>query len=520
MPVNPQVPIVLADPRETAQTRARLIHKFSSDGDLLSLGVAIARVVELTSSEDEAARNITYYVLADAALTQKILRLANTVHYRTSSTPVTTISRAIFLLGLESVKTAALALLLVDSLSNMRHAEAIRKELVESLCASLIGRELARNSQIAGAEESSIAALFNNLGRMLMASHEPLLYLQINERAGIVPNPVQAAIQVMGCSYEFLTETVLRSWNFPESMVAALEKIPPGALKPTKVRAEWMRQVVSFSGDCARLVLHKDDPVTSAQAQALLARYGAALQIDAERLKHLFASVGRELEQVMTSLHLMPPSADAAPGAVAKPESTLPSVLKLSSMNLHTINTTERHESGKPLNARDLLLDGIQVATQMMGTGTYKPSALILLVVETLYSALGFRFATVVVKDQRSSMFRAIVSIGEDHLARQARFAFPAAPEADIFHLAMENNADLMIEDASSGKIRDLLPAWHKALLPDTRSIMLLPLVQGKTQCGVFYGDRTRPATEGISSDETALIKTLIGQMMTAIDVR
>ncbi len=517
MPARPSAPTALPDPRETAKTRARLIDSFGTDGDLLSLGVAIARVVEMTSSEDEATQNITYYVLADVGLTQKILRLANTVFYRSATNaPVTTISRAIFLLGLDTIKTTALALLLVDNLANSEHAEAIRSELVEALCASLIGRELARQSSLQGAEEASIAALFHNLGRMLMASHEHALYEQIGALTTLTDNPVQAAIQTMGCSYEFLTETVLRSWNFSELLVQAQDRLPPGTLKPSRNRQEWMRQVVTFSAEAARLVLQSKDAVSSPHSAALLARYGSALQLDLARLTQLFAVVGREIGQVVTSLNLMPNVQDPGASGLRAP-STLPNALKLATMATHTVLTSARHDSGKPLNARDLLLDGIQAATQMMGSSNVKPSALILLVVETLYISMGFRFAAACVRDVRSNSYRAIVTMGERHVERQTRFCFPLASSSDIFHLAMENNADLMIEDVSSTSIRDLLPDWHKQLLPDTRSIMLLPLVQGKNQYGVFYADRCQPASDGISSDEAALIKTLIGQMMTAI---
>ncbi len=90
-------------------------------------------------------------------------------------------------------------------------------------------------------------------------------------------------------------------------------------------------------------------------------------------------------------------------------------------MDTHVVQSDGCYPSGKPFGARALLLDGIQVATQMMGAGSYKPSQLILLVVETLYSSMGFRFATVCVKDVRNDAFRAIVSIGEQHLARQQR---------------------------------------------------------------------------------------------------
>ena len=516
MPPNAQ------EPNESATTRERLIHKFSTDGDLLSLGLAIARVVALASSDDEAPQTLTYYVLADVALTQKILRLANTVFYRSvARTPITTISRAIFLLGFDTVKTTALALLLVDNLANRKHAAAIRAELVESLCASLMGRELARQSNMQGGEEAAIAALFKNLGRCLMASHEHGLYRQIADETADGVNPGQAAVRVMGCSYAFLTDTVLRAWNFPESLIQALEPSPAGGMHVPKNRLDWMRQVVSFSADAAKLVMAHGDALTQDQAQVLIGRYGTALHLDMERLRQLFAVVGRDIGQVIKALdlHRPLPSGEAAVAA-EKPVNRLPGILRLSTLDIHMVQTEERYPSGKPLNARDRLLEGIQTATQMMGAGNYKPSELIFLVLETLYSSMGFRFATLCIKDPRHSNYRAVLSIGEQHAARQPRFVFPLGTGDDMFYLAMENCADLMIADTQTAKVQDLLPAWHKQLLPDARSIMLLPLVQGKNVLGVLYADRREPAEEGINSDEAALIKTLMGQMMTAISVR
>jgi GAF domain-containing protein len=164
-----------------------------------------------------------------------------------------------------------------------------------------------------------------------------------------------------------------------------------------------------------------------------------------------------------------------------------------------------------------LLLAGVQDVTQMMASGRCKVNDLMLLVLETLYSGMGFRFATVCLKDIGSRQYRARVALGEDNVARQAGFVFPAISSRDLFHLAMENDADLMISDASVPKIRNLLPEWHRRLLPDARSFIVLPLVVQNRQLGLFYADRVQTAPEGVPADETALIKTLKGQVLTSL---
>jgi GAF domain-containing protein len=158
----------------------------------------------------------------------------------------------------------------------------------------------------------------------------------------------------------------------------------------------------------------------------------------------------------------------------------------------------------------------VQEVTQMRAAGRSKVNELIQAVLETLYRSMGFRFATVCLKDARSGSYRARIAFGDQHAMRMAAFEFPLAG-SDLFHLAMTNDADLMIADASVPKIRDLLPGWHRAALPDARSFIVLPLVVQGVALGLFYADRSAPAPEGVPPDETSLIRALKAQVLVAL---
>ncbi|HJV85566.1 MAG TPA: HDOD domain-containing protein [Noviherbaspirillum sp.] len=527
----------------TVAARDRLLRKISSEADLPTLGSSVSRVVQMTSSDDEAVRNLAHFILSDVALTQKILRIANTVTYRTASgTPVTTVSKAIFLLGFEAVKTTALAMLLVDRMSG-NHARAVRNELGHALCASIIGREMARRSNYKDAEEAAIAALFKNIGRLLVAAHDHDLYARINKLVESGSHsPGQASMQVLGCSYELLADAVLREWNMPDTIVASLAPLPGGVLKPATTRQGWVQQVAAFSSAAARLIPAMNNPSQEAASKAVLARFGAALQLDQTKLNQLFGNVAQEVRALAANIELAlhtDESAEQAEGgedsaaesAAGRGEKTRAQGKKdeadlLSDLTLNIaedtepLQVTERHASGKPMNARDLLLAGVQDVTQMMASGRCKVNDLMLLVLETLYNSMGFRFATVCLKDLQANQFKARISIGENNVERQAAFVFPAPFSRDLFHLALENDADLMISDATAQKIRELLPPWYRTQFPDARSFILLPLVVQKKQIGLFYADRMQAAPEGVPPDETALIKTLKGQILGALNAR
>jgi HD-like signal output (HDOD) protein len=506
------------------RVRAALLRKVCGDAAMFALGSAVARVVDMASSDDRGTNELAQYVLSDVALTQRILRLANTVRYRTANgTAVSTISRAISLLGFDNVKTAALGMLLVDALDSSEHAESVHIELEAALCASLAGREMARHSAYRGAEEAGIAALFKNLGLLLLASHEHERYREIQALVATGDHTqVQAARMILGCTCEALSEAVLGEWKLPDAIVRAQRAPVDGVLKAPQNRAEWMRQVCAFCEDVARLLGRTADPAGTPEAAALLRRYGAALAIDDSTLSELFDNVAQELAALLHSLGVQPaPRRERRDQHDGKDGTGLPNVLMLATLGAGDAEEQGCHPSGKPRNARDLLLAGVQEATQMRASGLHTFSDVILSALDTLNRALGCRFAAIVLKDARTGQYRARLARGLEQGPSLDGCAFPAAPAAgtppDIFRLALDNDADLVIADARSPKIRDLLPAWHKAMLPDARSFIVLPLVVGKVQLGLFYADRTETAPEGIAPDETALIKALKGQVLMAL---
>jgi hypothetical protein len=468
--------------------------------------------VELIDSDDGGTHDLAYYVLSDAGLTQKVLRLANTPQYRTKAgTPVTTVSRAISLLGFNNVKASALAMMLVDTLINAGQEQSVRTELEAALCASLVGRELSRTGAHQGTEEASIGALFRNIGPLLIAAHQHERYRDIAARVAAGTHTInQASQSVLGSSYDTLSAAILNEWKIPDPIVRSIAPLPPGVVKTPQGKPEWVRVVVSFSMEVARILARKGGPAHGV-LQALLERYGGALGLDREQLAALLANVRNGMKQLLESMQLQP--RDSAAEAESN---ALPDVLLMATMESGDSAAPGVHPSGKPRNAREQLLAGVQEVAQMRAAGHSRLNELIQAVLETLYRSMGFRFATVCLRDMRAGQYRARIAFGEDHAQRMAGFNFPLAG-ADLFHLAMQNDADLMIADAATPKIRDLLPPWHRTLLPDARSFIVLPLVVQEQQLGLFYADRALAAPEGVPPDEASLIRALKAQLIVAL---
>ncbi|WP_194711863.1 HDOD domain-containing protein [Noviherbaspirillum soli] len=510
---------------DTRAARDRLLWQVTQGSELPALGASVSEVVRMASAEDDSVRELASFLLNDVALTQKMLRLANTASYRTAGgMPVTTISRAIFLLGFETVKTSALAMLLVDGMKG-RKGQSVRNELSLALCASVFGRAMARRAPFKDAEEAAVAALFKNLGRVLVAAHDHLLYgriAELAESAGLSQS--QSSARILGCSFDDLTETALRSWNMPDSIVHALAPLPAGMLKPARSRAEWMQQVAGFSASMAALLPRMTDPGKDADSRAVLARYGAALNLDAQGMAELVQAVATEARALRLNADIVfkedaiaePVPVPVAPQSVARADPLAEFLMAGDS----AAPSAERHPSGKPVQARELLMAGAQSMSEMIASGAGNINDLMFLALETLYAGMGFRYATVCLRDMQTGLYKSRLALGTATPRLQRHFAFAASGNKDLFFLSMQNNADLLISDASTMKIASLLPVWHRTMLPEARSFIILPLVVKGAPVGYFYADRTVTAPEGITPEETSLLRMIKSQVIARMAAR
>jgi len=509
----------------------KFLRSIDDDIDLPALGSNVSRVVQLASADDQAIHDLTYFVLSDVSLTQKILRLSNSVSYRTmSGVQVTTISRAIFLLGCDTVKTCALALIVVERLANAKHSHALRAELAKALHASVLSREIAKSQRRAGAEEVAIAALFGNLGQVLVAAYDYPHYIEIAALAESECITLEkACVKVLGCSFNAIAQSVLRDWNMPDSITQAVAPLAAGVLKPARKTQEWVQQAAGFGIEASRLLAAAEATDEEPVRKALVERFGRALELSNETLEALLRSVESEMNMLAEIMGLSEPEADAENTQASadqtgegQPEHESEVAIPQAFL-MHTepvaAQVQDVHPSGKPLDARDRLLAGVQEVTQMTEAGCGKVNEVILHVLETLYSSMGFRFATICLKDAQSGEYRARLALGEDAARRRSELAF-MADRQDLFKLAMNSEADLMISDASDPKIAALLPAWHRTLFSDARSFIVLPIVVKKIPLGFFYADRKQPAPEGVPPDEASLIKILKSHVLAVLNKR
>ena len=106
-----------------------LLRRMRHKSDFPALSDSVARIQRVANSEDDSISDLTHEILKDVALTNKLLRLVNSVHYAHASRgTISTVSRAVSLVGFNAVRNMALSLVLLDHMEDKAHASQMRED--------------------------------------------------------------------------------------------------------------------------------------------------------------------------------------------------------------------------------------------------------------------------------------------------------------------------------------------------------------------------------------------------------
>jgi hypothetical protein len=126
------MPAEIGDSRKTQEL---LWKQIKEQGHLPGFSNVVDQIVGAMQSENEREFSMTRTVLSDPALTHRVLRLANSAMYAMFG-EINTVSRAVMVLGTESIGHLALGLKLVDSLATVSSNSAgVRTEMEKAVLA-------------------------------------------------------------------------------------------------------------------------------------------------------------------------------------------------------------------------------------------------------------------------------------------------------------------------------------------------------------------------------------------------
>lgn len=515
-------------PVEGAGALADLLRRMRHQTDFPAMSESIVRVQALASSETESLNSLTNEILKDVALTQKLLRLVNSAQFAHASGGISTVSRAVSLIGFAGIRNLALSLLLLEHMQDKAHAQQLRTEFLRSLLAASLASDLC--TVVREGEEAFIGALFQNLGRMLAGFYLPDEARRVRDAVAAGTAEPAAALKVLRLDYEALGLGVARAWGLPGPIQRLMSR--PVGRPPVRMpadNAERLRWLVLAANDAADAVLAHDEKALPPKLERLAQQYAASLGLDAEHVVHSVHQARDRLAQTAEALgiavlaqtpaarlaHRLPPkdAAAADPDGADHPVVDAPDTLSGLALSASPAEPEAPAPTADAI-AVGLLSTGIQDVTQALADGGALNDVL-RMVLETLFRALGCRRVLLCLRDASGQQLLGRMGLGEDATEVARRFKLSLQGSNDLFALVCTKGVDTLISDASAPNVAQRLPNWYREQIA-APCFLLLPLQLKGAPLGLIYADTATAGAIALGEQPLALVKTLRNQAVMA----
>jgi serine/threonine protein kinase len=525
------------DPQEAATAATQgtleyLLRRIRHKGDFPALSSTISAVNRASAADREPVSVLCNSILRDVALTGRLLKIVNASALNQFGGSISTVSRAVAILGYDGVRNIAMSLVLFEHMHSRSNAAALKDQVVAAYFSGLLARNLRDELGLRDAEQAFICAMFHRLGRLLATFY-------LHDEAQVVErlrpargwDEARAAREVLGISYEELGIGVARAWNFPEEILQSMRSLdgPPG--RGPRAQADRLRLLAGLANELADVVPSVTDPKQrGARLAELVARYGeaagitermlvAAVQASVDTLARdaetLGAGVARNdfLRDARRWVKPLGPAATATGDAGA---TAAPAPSPVPAQERGAVEPPAAPARVDAEQRKAALTAGIQEITHAL-VGEHPLNDVLRIILETMYRTIGFHRVLLFLADARGQSLRCRFGFGPDVEAIVQRgLAAPINGPRDLFYAAVTLGNDLCIEDLEADKVRAHVPAWYRDAI-GARGMLLLPIVQRKRTLGLIYADSDEPQVLRFRAEEMGMLRTLRNQALLAL---
>ena len=509
-----------------------LLRRMRHKSDFPALAESISSINRIASSDTEGVTQLSNAILKDVALTSKLLKVVNAAYFsQFGGGSISTVSRAVVILGFDAVRNLALTLMLFDSLQDKEHAAQLKDEFVRSLYGGIIAKGLAQKVGVRNAEEGFICALFHNLGKMLCMFY---LMEEVEETNRLMQqknmSEENASISVLGMSYHDLGIGVSKAWNFPEQISHSMRSLPADRVKKPSTDFERLNVLSAFASDICRMATQEESQEKSRQLIKLTQRFGASLSINEKTVLATAESAALEFAKFVSTLQLDlrqsklgkqlikgSTVADAAAKTMATASGMTNVILGEGEFDAEDDQTRmiELPAGEMHHNAQGILTQGIQDISNSLVEGR-SLNDIMRMIMETMYTSIGFSRVILCLKDARQNLMVARSGFGPDSGQIVKTFKFPTAFAPDVFHVSLKNNVDIIIEDIDDPKIASRIPEWYRNTVP-AHTFVLFPVVLKNNPIALIYADKAKAGDIKLPEQELNLLRVLRNQAILAI---
>lgn len=478
----------IKDPRSLAEWVDRL-----SEKGMPAFARTVKEISGVASDRESSAAELSRVILQDAAMTARLLRVANSPMYNLTGRSISTVSRAVVVLGFETVRSLCLSIAIIDAISSSGQKTRIALQMARSFHAAIQARSFALKRRDTSPEEVFIATLLSNIGDLAFWSIQSDLAVRLDEslqRSGC--DHAQAEHEVLGFELKDLSLGLARQWNLGRLLENVLED--QGDADPRVSNVE-------FACELARTA---ERGWETPETRRLLGRIAEALYMPLQGATSLVHENANQAAKTAQSLGV----------GYAVELIPLPASQRASDHPVEVIHQDDHNP--KYLEPDPLLQLTILRELSGMLDGRHDINLLLEMVLEGISRGIGMDRALFAMLNAERNQLRARYALGWGTQDMRDRFCFEISPlKASIFSHVLETRQPLWIRPGMDIRLKSLLTPRIAELTGNQPFFVMSVEVNGRA-IGLFYADR-KPSGRALDEDSYSAFRHFCQQASLAL---
>lgn len=272
----------------------QLRDKINACSDLPSLPAIAVQVLELAQADEADLTRIASVISQDPALTGKILKTVNSSFYGRARA-VSTISQAMVVLGLQSVKTLVLGFSLVGGMNTKKKDGAFdhKRYWKHSLFTAAAARQIAQRVNLLQVEEVFLAGLLADIGMLVL---DRVIGESYGKTAVTPSHQTLAAAEAAAyqTTHAEVSGYLVGQWKLPPLLATPIEFHHDSAAV-TDPTLKKLADVVGMASQCADVFTDADP---SGALAAVRGRWFPAFGIDAAAGDTMMAQIQVKAKEI------------------------------------------------------------------------------------------------------------------------------------------------------------------------------------------------------------------------------
>ena len=505
-----------------------ILQKIARQGDFPTTMQYISAITNAARKETSSAHSIAEAILKDFALTNRILRMVNSPFYNAARRSVTTISRAVVVLGVDAVLDVASGLSIFEHFHSRCDVPRLKAQTVRALMTAFHAREIAGQLGLPDTEEAFICGMMHHLGRLIVAFYFPEEFGAIEQmtRQGLM-DEANAARKVMRITFNELGEAIAQQWRLPDSVLKCCRGLNPTHKGPLKTPEQVLQGVVSMASELSKATMIPDEGKRQAAQAAVARQFADQIRLTPRQISAVTEKSIRNAWDISSGLRVNLKDlgmADSLLGTSDQPRDG--GGTRGGSIN----DDTTEHDATVPPDApapfedasfdddesetarQEFLLQTMNEITSML-MGSYQLNDVLMMVLEGMYRGVGAQHVLLALVNPQRTHIMYRFGLGPDTDQIRRAFHAPLSPVGGLAAVCILEGREVFVADLSER--RNPLPPDLLELL-NAKSLLMLPIVIRDTPIGLFVLDRSaeQPA---INKHDLLNLRNLANQAVLAI---